>query len=92
MQLSPRTAITFVPNMPPIRTTLPRYYEEKNLGQSGILTRARLAVATLAASIVFFVMSAGAAAMLTHEMNAASETTQHFTTRPFNAAPAYERR
>jgi type IV secretion system protein VirD4 len=92
MALPPRTAITFAPNVPPVCSTLLRYYEEKNLGGSGILTRARLAVATLAASVVFFVMSAGTAAVLTHEMNAASETTHHVTTNPSHAAPAYRRR
>lgn len=32
--LSPRTAITFTPGIPPLRTTLLRYYEEKNLGST----------------------------------------------------------
>lgn len=32
LALSPRTAITFTPGVPPIRTTLMRYYEEPALG------------------------------------------------------------
>jgi type IV secretion system protein VirD4 len=82
MALPARTAITFVPNMPPIRTTLLRYYEEKNLGHSGILTRARLAVATLAASVVLFVMSAGLAAVLTQQMQEQSRSVHGATIRP----------
>jgi len=33
MMLPERTAITFTPGVPPIRTWLVRYFEESNLGQ-----------------------------------------------------------
>jgi type IV secretion system protein VirD4 len=58
LQLSPRTAITFIPGMPPVRTTLLRYYEEKNLGElPGLIRRLKTNVATLAKSIGACAMS-----------------------------------
>ena len=65
MMLSPRSAITFTPGMPPIRTTLLRYYEEKNLGKpAGLLRRIGSACATLAASAAVFLLSIVAASVL----------------------------
>ena len=37
LALPDRTAITFTPGVPPIWTTLVRYFEEPNLGQPGML-------------------------------------------------------
>jgi type IV secretion system protein VirD4 len=49
--LPPRTAITFTPGVPPIRTNLLRYYEEPRLGvRPGRLGRIAGACGTLAAS------------------------------------------
>jgi type IV secretion system protein VirD4 len=67
MTLPRRTAITFVPGMPPVRTTLARYYEEKHLGRSGWLSRFACACATLLASIVFCACAVAAVAALTDE-------------------------
>ena len=54
MMLSPREAITFTPGVPPIFSTLMRYYEEKNLGKRpSWFTRARRACGYLAASVMF---------------------------------------
>lgn len=92
MALSPRTAITFAPNVPPVCSTLLRYYEEKNLGGSGILTRSRLAVATLAASVVFFVMSAGLAAVMTQQMQEQSQSSHGVTVRSPDVPHAGRRR
>ena len=75
MALHPRTAITFAPGVPPIRTWLLRYYEEKSLfherpSSGGKETVKRL----IAASIRFcvqLVMLAGllaAAACLTQAL------------------------
>lgn len=55
MVLSPRTAITFAPGVPPIRTALLRYYEERKLGKRpGWFRRTVAACATLGASMVLF--------------------------------------
>jgi type IV secretion system protein VirD4 len=51
--LPPRTAITFTPGVPPIRTTLLRYYEEPRLGiRPGRLRRLLTACGTLAACVL----------------------------------------
>jgi type IV secretion system protein VirD4 len=48
LQLSPRTAITFTPGVPPVCTTLIRYYEENAFGeQPGAIRRVGEAVAIL---------------------------------------------
>jgi type IV secretion system protein VirD4 len=52
IQLPQRTAITFVPGVPPILTTMIRYYEEKSLGtEPGCLQRFATAVMTLVAAV-----------------------------------------
>ncbi len=68
--LPPRTAITFTPGVPPIRTTLLRYYEEKHLGKRpGWFIRSMTASFTLAGSaLVLFVtliLAAAATAFIT---------------------------
>lgn len=53
MTLPERTAVTFTPGVPPIRTTLVRYYEERGLGQPpGRWERFVGAVKTLAMSLL----------------------------------------
>ncbi len=65
MTLPPRTAITFVAGMPPIRTTLLRYYEEKRMGiPPGYLRRVGGAFATLVASALLFLLSVTAASLV----------------------------
>lgn len=66
MTLPPRTAITFMPGMPPIRTTLLRYYEEKWLRRPpGWVGRSLAATFILAASATLCVLAFGFAAALT---------------------------
>lgn len=65
MTLSLRSAITFVPGMPPIGTTLLRYYEEKNLGKPvGLLRRIADVCSTFAASATVLLLSIVAASLL----------------------------
>lgn len=72
LQLPKRTAITFVPGMPPIMTTLSRYDEEKNLGRpAGPLRRFATATLTLGASLLLCLAMLGAAALLGHVLNVA---------------------
>jgi type IV secretion system protein VirD4 len=53
MALNSRTAITFTPGVPPICTTLVRYYEEPNLGQMpGRWRRFKAAVNVVIGSLV----------------------------------------
>lgn len=59
MQLSPRTAITFCPGMPPIATTLLRYYEERF--NPGRIRRAFAAIRVLIASVLVFGLTVGLA-------------------------------
>jgi len=85
MAMSPRTAIAFPPNMPPVRTNLLRYYEEKRIaGRPGWLTRARLACATLFVATVFLAFMATLAIVLTHELNLQSQS----SIAPTPSAPA----
>lgn len=66
MALSPRTAITFTPGVPPICTTLMRYYEEKWLTRPpGWIRRSVAACCTLVASSALFVLAAGFATAMT---------------------------
>lgn len=65
LALEPRTAITFVPGIPPICTTLLRYYEEKDARTSGPIRRAAIASLTFVASAVMCATLAVAAAGLT---------------------------
>ncbi len=54
MMLSPREAITFTPGVPPMFTTLIRYYEEKNLGKRpGWFSRWRKACMNCLAAALF---------------------------------------
>lgn len=63
--LPPRVAITFMPGMPPICTTLLRYYEEPKLGfPTGWLANVFQAVRTLAASFLLLAISVAVAAVL----------------------------
>jgi type IV secretion system protein VirD4 len=60
--LPPRTAITFTPGVPPIHTTLLRYYEEKNLGRTDTwFRRSAAAVAMLARAAILCAASLGIA-------------------------------
>jgi type IV secretion system protein VirD4 len=59
--LSSRVAITFTPGVPPIQTTLIRYYEEK-LPAADSLLREKATI--FARSVVFLVMSLGLACMV----------------------------
>ena len=55
--LPPRTAITFTPGMPPIRTTLLRYYEERLIRRRpGMLRRCCTACLVLTVSAVLFLV------------------------------------
>jgi type IV secretion system protein VirD4 len=64
--LSPRTAITLTPGLPPICTTLLRYYEEKWLQRPpGVIRRLTAACCTVLSSLVLFVATAAAALALT---------------------------
>jgi type IV secretion system protein VirD4 len=58
---SNRVAITFTPGVPPVRTTLIRYYEEKLLAAGSVL---REKATIFARSVVFLVMSLGLACMV----------------------------
>jgi type IV secretion system protein VirD4 len=51
--LPARTAITFTPGVPPICTTLTKYFEQNNLHSGGF----KRAVGTLAASLILFLFS-----------------------------------
>ena len=67
--LHPRTAITFTPGVPPVRTWLMRYYEEKNFPASAIGHRRRGAHrGTLFKSAFVLVFLVCIAAMLTSEL------------------------
>jgi type IV secretion system protein VirD4 len=65
LRLSPRTAITFVPGLPPIQTTLLRYYEEKWLWKTtgGRWHDFRAACRTLINAVAFLAL-AGLVALL----------------------------
>lgn len=66
MALHPRTAITFAPGVPPICTTLLRYYEESwFFSRPSWIRRCFNAIKTLAVSIAFCLISFGLAALLT---------------------------
>jgi type IV secretion system protein VirD4 len=54
--LSPRTAITFTPGVPPLKTTLIRYYEEK-IPAAG--RPARLKSTTVAWCVLFLAVACG---------------------------------
>jgi type IV secretion system protein VirD4 len=64
--LSSRIAITFTPGVPPVWTTLIRYYEEK-LPAAGSLLREKAAI--FARSVVFLVISLGLAGMVDETFN-----------------------
>jgi type IV secretion system protein VirD4 len=67
------TAITFTPGLPPIRTTLLRYYEEKRLGRrGGWIGRTCAACCTLAGSAVFLGASICFAVLITTNDTATS--------------------
>lgn len=60
--LSPRVAITFTPGVPPVCTTLLRYFEEPALGRRpGWLTKYFSACHTFAVSLILFAVSLGLA-------------------------------
>lgn len=66
IMLPPRAAITFTPGVPPVHTTLIRYYEEKKLGiRPGRLATARRKLLTLIAAGTVFILSALAASVAT---------------------------
>lgn len=66
LALPPRVAITFMPGLPPICTTLLRYYEEPKLGfPAGRLTIVFHAVRALIASILILGVNVAVAAVLT---------------------------
>jgi type IV secretion system protein VirD4 len=74
MNLSPRTAITLMPGVRPIWTTLIRYYEEKQLfKRRGWLARITAACATFIASAVLLGIAIAAAAAVTREFRNANE-------------------
>jgi type IV secretion system protein VirD4 len=60
--LSSRTAITFTPGIPPLMTTLIRYYEEKLPASGSSLLREKVEI--FARSLVFLVMSLGLAGIV----------------------------
>ena len=62
--LSPRTAITFTPGVPPLMTTLTRYYEESGQGKSR-WKRLRWIGEVWLASLLLLVLAAAAAVMMT---------------------------
>lgn len=74
MTLSERTAITFVPGMAPIMTTLVRHYEEK-LGRGQWISRAAAAVATLAMSLGFAMLMAILATIVSIELDVREQST-----------------
>jgi type IV secretion system protein VirD4 len=87
--LPPRTAITFTPGMPPICTTLLRYYEEKNLGQRpGWLRRLCVACGMFAASAVLCGLSISIAGILTLAAKHPARTIQQ---QPHRAMPYQQR-
>ena len=63
-QLSPRTAITFTPGLPPVATTLTRYYEETNQGK-GRWARIRWLEEVWIAALFFLALSLAMAAAVT---------------------------
>lgn len=64
--LNPRLAITFTPGVPPVMTTLLRYYEEKGLGwQAGIVGRTFAATNMLFKAAVFCAASLALAYLVT---------------------------
>ena len=70
MALSARTAITFAPGVPPLATTLVRYYEEQNLGMGpSWMKRAWTMVTTWAAAVFLVVLAGSVAVMLTNAVN-----------------------
>ena len=75
MALSPRTAITFTPGVPPICTRLLRYYEEKNLPAlaKGAPPRQKHALAKAVFSLAVMLFFA---VMLTHALIEQSERPQ----------------
>lgn len=86
MTLSPRTAITFVPGVRPICTTLLRYFEEPSLGRrSGWLARTAAACGTLAASAALCAVSMSIAAVLTIAVDGG-----HSAPNPAPAEPSYD--
>ena len=59
MALPPRTAITFTPGVPPVCTTLVRYYEEPNLGRGpGWWSRFKAAVQVAGLSLLLLAAAA----------------------------------
>ena len=70
MALPPRTAITFAPNVPPVCSTLLRWYEEPWLGRkSGWLAKTVAACLTLMASLAFAATAMLSAAALTEAVS-----------------------
>lgn len=66
MILSPREAITFTPGLPPLRTTLMRYYENKGLGmRPGWWLRSSKACVHLVAAALLCFVTVTLALMLT---------------------------
>jgi type IV secretion system protein VirD4 len=59
MALSERTAVTFTPGVPPVWTTLVRYFEEPNLGRRpGQWDRIKTAAKVLVSSVILLVLTA----------------------------------
>ena len=65
MALPERTAITFAPKIPPVATTLVRYFEERNLGQGPGWFKRVWSGVTIWAAAVFLIGLAGSLAVLT---------------------------
>lgn len=59
--LSPRVAITFTPGVPPIRTTLVRYYEEQLGNGQGRWQRLQTLAEVWVTSVLMLVLAALAA-------------------------------
>ena len=79
MALPPRTALAFAPNVPPVCSTLLRWYEEPWLGRkSGWLVRSMAACLTLVASLAFAATAVLSAAALTEAVN--DRGAQHYVT------------
>jgi type IV secretion system protein VirD4 len=77
ISLNPRTAVTFTPGIPPICTTLLRYYEEKTLARPIGLTRRTLSACLLfAASAIVCAASIAMAAILTLEVTKNAKATR----------------
>jgi type IV secretion system protein VirD4 len=75
MAQHPRTMITFVAGMPPIRTTSVRYYEKNFVAHFGWMKRAKSACLTLLASAAFAAATAIGAVVATDELD---KSQQHF--------------